>query len=87
MPPRAKVSVTLSEDVLEKVDAEAARIGKPRSYVMNEWLRRAGRFRAQSLLREQTLEYYGNRSLEEQEQDEEELVAFSVAQKRALEKE
>ncbi len=85
MTSRAKVSVTLTADVLKSVDAEAARTGKPRSQVMNEWLRRASRLRAHSILREQTLEYYRGRSKDESANEAEELIAFSAAQAHVFE--
>lgn len=68
---KAKLSITLSEDLVERIDAEVRRRpGASRSSVIERWLRAADRSKAEATLREETLRYYARRSAEEQHEDE-----------------
>jgi metal-responsive CopG/Arc/MetJ family transcriptional regulator len=56
---RARVTITLAKDVLERVDRVAkATPGASRSSVMEAWLKRAAREDAQSGLERAITEYY-----------------------------
>ncbi len=56
---KAKVSVTISADLLSQIDAFAARSGiGNRSYVIELWLRRAAREQSARRLEQDTIEYY-----------------------------
>ena len=68
---RAKISITLSDDLLARIDREASRrYGGNRSAVIEEWLRRGVRSRAADVLREETAAYYGSLPPEERAEDE-----------------
>ncbi len=67
---KIKVSVTISEDVLEAVDRCAD--GKKqltRSSVIDLWLRQAARREAHLKLERDTLDYYASLSAEAQDED------------------
>lgn len=69
---KAKVSVTLSPEVLEAVDSEVARHpGSSRSGVIESWLRLGSRAQEEERLRRETIAYYEARSREERLEDEE----------------
>lgn len=69
--PKAKISITLSSDLLEMIDREADEAPHlNRSAVIELWLRRAARGQAATALREQTVRYYESLSEEEQAEDE-----------------
>ncbi len=77
---RTKVSVTLSGDVVEAVDAAVEReVASSRSAVIEKWLRRAQRVDAEEHLREATVAYYKSLSNEERDDD----AAIAGASKRA----
>ena len=64
---RARVTVTLSPDVLSKVDRAArAKPGSSRSSVIEAWLRRAAESEAQNTLDQAIARYYDGLSAEEQ---------------------
>ena len=68
---RAKISITVSEDLLARVDREARRRpGGNRSAVIEEWLRRGARARAGDVLREETVAYYDSLPPEDRADDE-----------------
>jgi len=67
---KIKVSVTISEDVLEAVDRlvdEKKRLS--RSNVIDLWLRQAARREAHLKLERDTLSYYASLSAEDREED------------------
>ena len=75
---KAKVSITLAEDVLARVDAEVRKNpGDNRSSVIERWLRQASRTAAASALREETVRYY--ESLEADERSEDEAIARATS--------
>ncbi len=68
---RAKVSITLSEELLERIDREASRRpGGSRSAVIEEWVRKGARLRGADLLREETIAYYDSLAPEDHAEDE-----------------
>ena len=80
---RLKISVTLPADLVAAVDSEASlRANGNRSVVMERWLRRASRLRAQQALEEATIDYYECLSAEERVDDEKLSRALSRAARR-----
>ncbi len=70
MAAKAKVSITLSEDLLARIDAEVeAQAGESRSSVIERWLRRASHAAAASALRDETVRYYESRDASERAED------------------
>jgi metal-responsive CopG/Arc/MetJ family transcriptional regulator len=68
--PRAKVSITISEELLQRIDREASRrSGGSRSAVIEEWIRRGARLRGADLLREETIAYYDSMAPEDHAED------------------
>jgi metal-responsive CopG/Arc/MetJ family transcriptional regulator len=68
---KAKVSITLSEDILARVDAEVRKTPREnRSSVIERWLRTASRAAAASALREETVRYYEALDADERAEDE-----------------
>jgi len=81
--PRTKVSITLSEELLARIDREAGRRpGGNRSAVIEEWARRGARMRGADLLREETVAYYDSLDPEERAEDEAIARASSDAARR-----
>ena len=69
---KAKLSVTLSRELLAAVDREVARYpGSTRSGVIENWLRLGSRAREEQRLHQETIAYYEARSREERLDDEE----------------
>ena len=67
---RSKVSITLSEELLERIDREAQRRpGGSRSAVIEEWARRGARLQGADLLREETIAYYSSLTPEDCAED------------------
>ena len=80
---RLKISVTLPADLVAAVDSEAGlRANGNRSLVMERWLRRASRLRAEQALEEATIDYYESLSQEQRAEDEILSRALSRAAKR-----
>lgn len=80
MPAKVKVSITLSEDVLARVDREVRSAeGANRSSVIERWLRRAQHAAAATALREETVRYY--ESLEDDERLEDESIARAASRR------
>ena len=76
---KTKISITISQALLEKIDREAgSREGGTRSSVIEDWLRRAARSRASDLLREETVAYYD--SLDPTETDEADAISRSAGE-------
>jgi hypothetical protein len=74
---KVKVSITLSRDLLERVDRAAhARAGETRSSVIERWLRQASGRQAHAILAAETVAYYGNLT-EEERKDDAEWAAFA----------
>lgn len=73
---KAKVSVTLGQDLLAVIDRRAA-AGATRSEVIEEWLRLAALEHARRELDAATVSYYEGRTAEQQAEDES-LAAFST---------
>jgi metal-responsive CopG/Arc/MetJ family transcriptional regulator len=70
MKPKVKVSISLSNELLDAIDREAKRTAESRSRIIEIWLQLASRRRAARQLEEQTIAYYQNRSPEQREDDE-----------------
>lgn len=80
MPAKAKLSITLSADLVERIDEEVRQTpGANRSSVIEQWLRSASRDVAAAMLREETVRYY--RSLSEEEREEDEAIASASSEK------
>ncbi len=73
---KAKVSVTLGQDLLAVIDRRA-RGGATRSQIIEEWLRRSALVEARRDLDAATSAYYEGRTVEQQAEDES-LAAFST---------
>lgn len=68
---KSKISVTLSEEILDRIDREVRRFpGGSRSAVIEAWLRRGARARAADRLREETVAHYESLSPEERAEGE-----------------
>ncbi len=68
---KAKISITISEDLLDRVDSEVEQsAGASRSSVIESWLRSASRTSAAAILREETIRYYEESSADERRKDE-----------------
>jgi metal-responsive CopG/Arc/MetJ family transcriptional regulator len=67
---KVKVSITLSEQLVDRIDREAARQpGQTRSGVIESWLWRASRRAASARLAAETIAYYESLSEVEREED------------------
>ncbi len=62
---KLKVSVTLSREILERVDRQATRRGGTRSSIMEAWLKQAARRQAENDLETDTIAYYESLTAEE----------------------
>lgn len=79
---KAKVSLSLPEDLLDKIDAEAEQTRRSRSQIVEVWLRLAARRRATEKLDRDTRAYYENRTAEQRTDDDEWTeIAGSAARK------
>jgi len=72
---KLKVSVTLSREILERVDRQAKRRGGTRSSIVEAWLKQAARGQAERDLETDTIAYYESLTAEERAED----VALSRA--------
>jgi metal-responsive CopG/Arc/MetJ family transcriptional regulator len=80
---KVKVSVTLSQDLLTKIDREATREKTAtRSSVMENWLRHGARQQAERELEAQTIAYYEELSKEERRNEERLAKAMSTTAKK-----
>ena len=79
---KAKVSVTLGQDLLAEIDRRVAR-GGTRSQVIEEWLRLAAREHARRALDAATIAYYTDRT-DEQRAEDDTLAGFSARTSREL---
>ena len=79
---KAKVSVTISSDLLAQIDREAKRGDLSRSEVLDRWLRLASTRRANEELELQTIAYYLNRTDDDRAEDEAIAAASSRAARR-----
>jgi len=80
---KAKISITLSEDILARVDAAVRKSPREsRSSVIERWLRGASRVAAVSALREETLRYYESLDADERGEDEALARASSTSAQR-----
>ena len=75
---KVKLSVTLSRDLVERIDREAGGAGA-RSRVIEQWLRQAARMHAERDLERATIAYYESLTDEERAEDD----AISSAMGRA----
>ena len=81
--PKIKVSLTLSSDLVEKVDRMVTSgRGPSRSEVIDEWLRAAALREAESTLASEMIAYYETRSAAERREDERMARAMSRASRR-----
>src|SRR5262249_39720292 len=68
--PKVRVTVTVSADVLRRVDETAARVpGANRSRIIDDWLRLGAQRQAQAQLDLAIAAYYDQLTLEEREED------------------
>jgi len=68
---KIKLSITLPAELVDRIDAAAARQERVnRSAVIEEWLRRGARARALDALHEETLAYYASRDSQDVAEDE-----------------
>lgn len=82
-PGKVKVSITLSRDLVERIDAEACRgVGQTRSSVIELWLRRVARFEALRALEADTVREYESNARDDRREDEAIARASSRAAKR-----
>jgi metal-responsive CopG/Arc/MetJ family transcriptional regulator len=70
--PKLKLSVTISRDLVERIDREA-RAGGGRSRVIERWLRQAARLHAERDLERTTVAYY--QALTDEDRAEDEAIA------------
>jgi hypothetical protein len=74
---KIKLSVTLSADVLALVDRDARRLGKTRSGIIDQWLRRAAAGNVEREVEQATIAYY--RSLRDDERKEGDAIAKALS--------
>ena len=79
---KSKVSLSLSTDVLDVIDADVKAQGSTRSAIVEQWLRRAATQRAIHQVNEATVAYYKSMSAKDRAEDEAISRAFSKASKR-----
>ena len=77
---KAKISITLSDELLAQVDRAARRDAQTRSAVIERWLRVASRADAAAGLREDTTRYYESLTSDERAED---LAIARAASRRA----
>jgi metal-responsive CopG/Arc/MetJ family transcriptional regulator len=68
---KAKNSLSLPEDLLGEIDAEAEQTRRSRSQIVEVWLRLASRRRAAAKLDRDTRAYYEKRTAEQRADDDE----------------
>ena len=69
MSAKAKISITLSGDLLERIDRTAQRDRQTRSGIIEQWLRLASRADAAAGLSEDTVRYYDSLTSDERAED------------------
>ena len=79
---KLKVSVTLSPEILERVDRQAKRLRGTRSSIMESWLKQAARRQSERDLETDTIAYYESLTAEERAEDEELSRALTSAARR-----
>lgn len=80
MPSRKlKLSVTVSEDLVARIDRQSERERRSRSAVIDGWLRQAARRQAEQDIEDATIAYYDSLTPKERAEDE----AMSLASSRA----
>jgi metal-responsive CopG/Arc/MetJ family transcriptional regulator len=80
---KVKISITLSRDLVERIDEEAARQPSlSRSGVIEMWLRRGARADASRALEDDTIRYYESLTANERAEDEAIARASSRAARR-----
>lgn len=79
---KAKVSVTLSREILERVDQQAKRERGTRSSIMESWLAQAARRQAERDLEADTIAYYESLTAEERTEDDTLSRALTAAARR-----
>lgn len=80
---KVKLSVSLSADLLERIDHAAARLpGSTRSSVIEAWLRSAARAAAEASLASEVIAYYEARTPAERAEDEGMARGLSAAARR-----
>lgn len=80
---KIKLSITLPADLVDRIDAAAAREARTnRSAVIERWLRRGAQARARDALHEETLAYYASRDAKTVTEDDRLGRALGVQAKR-----
>ena len=67
---KVKVSLTISADLLERVDSAARRERKTRSYLVEQWLNAGASRAAERAIELDMIRYYTTRTAEERADDE-----------------
>jgi metal-responsive CopG/Arc/MetJ family transcriptional regulator len=76
---RVKISISLSRDLVARIDRAARAEARPRSRVLEDWLRRTARENAARDLEEATVAYYESLTADERRED----AAMATASSRA----
>jgi metal-responsive CopG/Arc/MetJ family transcriptional regulator len=79
---KLKLSVTLSEDLVSRLDRESRRRGTTRSATLEGWLRGAARQSAEREIEEATVRYYESLTEGERRDDEQLARGLSRAARR-----
>ena len=79
---KAKLSISISKDLLAEIDREAKQTGEPRSGVIESWLQSAARGAREAALAAEVIAYYDSRTAEERREDERMTRALSAMAKR-----
>ena len=75
--PKVKLSITLSRDLVGRIDRLAAGKGATRSAVVERWLRQAERLESQQDIERATIDYY--QSLDQEARAEDEALARALS--------
>ena len=76
--PKVKLSITLSKDLVGRIDRFAAGRGATRSAVVERWLLRAERLETARAIEQATIDYYEN--LDQQARGDDEALAQASSQ-------
>lgn len=77
--PRVKISVSLSRDLVARIDGAARAEARSRSRVLEDWLRATARERAARELESATIAYYENLTPEDRREEKAIASASSAA--------
>jgi metal-responsive CopG/Arc/MetJ family transcriptional regulator len=79
---RVKISVSLSRDLVARIDRVARAEARPRSRVLEDWLRTTARENAARDLKEATIAYYESLTPDDRREDARMATASSKAARR-----